>query len=205
MHRTVRRKPGEAKMDVVAVAQKFCAGWTSLDAEAVSLLFAPEGYSTDIAFGITRRRRDQVREHHRIWRTAVPEFVMLKEQAYEAGSTVIVKTLCYGTFSGGGLGGGKLKATFKSFRARAISVLELNEQSQILACTEYYDRSTMPNRGGPMHPSDRLSDRTRRRGRRAARNHRETLHRYSELANVNRLPLVDAGISPVIRERDEAV
>jgi len=49
-----------------------------------------------------------------------------------------------GTFSGGDLGGGKLKATFKSFRARAISVLELNEQSQILACTEYYDRSTMP-------------------------------------------------------------
>src|SRR5215831_1021671 len=55
-----------------------------------------------------------------------------------------VPPVCYGTFSGGDLGGSKLKATFKSFRARAISVLELNEHSQILACTEYYDRSTMP-------------------------------------------------------------
>ena len=131
-------------MDVVAVAEKFCAGWTSLDSEAFSMLFAPEGSYTDIAFGITRRGRDKVREHHRIWRTAVPVFVMLKEHAYGSGSTVIVKTVCYGTFSGGDLGGGKLNATFKSFRARAISVLELNEQAEILACTEYYDRSTMP-------------------------------------------------------------
>jgi hypothetical protein len=66
-----------------------------------------------------------------------------------------VKTVCYGTFSGGDLGGGKLKATFKSFRARAISVLELNEQSQILACTEYYDRLTMPIGDGT--PFDHLT------------------------------------------------
>jgi hypothetical protein len=31
-------------MDVVAVVEKFCAGWTSLDAEAFSRLFALEGY-----------------------------------------------------------------------------------------------------------------------------------------------------------------
>jgi hypothetical protein len=79
---------------------------------------------------------------------------MLNEHAYESGSTVIVKTVCYGTFSGGDLGGSKLKATFKSFRARAISVLELNGQSQILACTEYYDRSTMPI--GDETPFDQL-------------------------------------------------
>ena len=151
---TVRRKQGRAKMDVLAVAEKFCAGWTSLDAQAFSVLFAPEGSYTDIAFGITRRGRDQVREHHRIWRTGVPEFAMLNEHAYESGSTVIVKTVCHGTFSGGDLGGSKLKATFKSFRARAISVLELNGQSQILACTEYYDRSTMPI--GDETPFDQL-------------------------------------------------
>jgi uncharacterized protein (TIGR02246 family) len=89
---------GEANMDVGAVAEKFCAGWTSLDAEAFSMLFAPEGHYTDIAFGITRRGRDQVREHHRIWRTALPEFVMLNEHAYVSGSAVIVKTVCYGMF-----------------------------------------------------------------------------------------------------------
>jgi len=79
---------------------------------------------------------------------------MLNEHAYASGSTVIVKTVCYGTFSGGDLGGGKLKATFKSFRARAISVLELSEETQILACTEYYDRSTMPI--GDATPFDQL-------------------------------------------------
>ena len=107
----VRRKWGRTKMNVVSIADRFCAGWTSLDAEAFSTLFAPEGSYMDIAFGITRRGRDQVREHHRIWRTAVPEFAMLNERAYESGSAVIVKTICYGTFSGGDLGGGKLKAT----------------------------------------------------------------------------------------------
>jgi hypothetical protein len=41
-----RPKQGEAKMDVAAVAEKFCAGWTSLNAEAFGMLFAPEGYYT---------------------------------------------------------------------------------------------------------------------------------------------------------------
>jgi len=45
---------------------------------------------------------------------------------YESGSTVIVKTVCYVRFRVAISGGSKLKATFKSFRARAISVLELN-------------------------------------------------------------------------------
>jgi hypothetical protein len=42
------------------------------------------------------------------------------------------------------LGGGKIKATHKSFRARAIAVLEVNDRAEITACTEYYDRTTMP-------------------------------------------------------------
>ena len=53
-------------------------------------------------------------------------------------------------------GGGKRKPTFKSFRARAIAVLELNEDGQILACREYYDRSTMPI--GDETPFDDLAE-----------------------------------------------
>ena len=55
---------------------------------------------------------------------------------------MIVKFVCYGTFSGGDHGGSKLKATFK-FVLSSSYLGELNEQSQKLACTEYYDRSTM--------------------------------------------------------------
>lgn len=131
-------------MAIGAVADKFCAGWTSMDAAAFSELFAPDGYYIDIAFGVKRQGRNLIQDHHKLWRTAIPEFVMLNEESYEAGLVVTVKTVCYGKFSGGDLGGGKLKATGKSFRARAISVLELNDQFQIKACTEYYDRLTMP-------------------------------------------------------------
>ena len=47
-------------MNVIEVAEKFCAAWSSLDAEAFSSLFAPDGYHTDIAFGVTRRGRENV-------------------------------------------------------------------------------------------------------------------------------------------------
>jgi steroid delta-isomerase-like uncharacterized protein len=137
-------KTWESKMNVIEVAERFCAAWSSLDAEAFSSLFASDGYYTDIAFGVTRRGRENVREHHRIWRAAVPEFSMLPEHAHASGQIVTVQTICYGKFSGSDLGGSKIKATHKSFRARAIAVLEINERAEITACTEYYDRTTMP-------------------------------------------------------------
>jgi hypothetical protein len=40
---TVRRKQGRAKIDVLAVAAKFCAGSTSLNAEAFSVLLRRKG------------------------------------------------------------------------------------------------------------------------------------------------------------------
>ena len=131
-------------MTVIEVAEKFCAAWSSINGEAFSSLFAPDGYYTDIAFGVTRRGRENVREHHKIWRMAVPEFSMMLEHAHASGQVVIVQTICYGKFSGSDLGGSKIKATYQSFRARAIAVLEINDRAEITACTEYCDRTTMP-------------------------------------------------------------
>jgi len=131
-------------MNAIELAEKFCAAWSSLDSDAFGLLFAPDGYYTDIAFGIIRRGRENVREHHKIWRMAVPEFSMMPERTHASGQVVIVQTICYGKFSGSDLGGAKIKATHKSFRARGIVVLEINDQTEITACTEYYDRTTMP-------------------------------------------------------------
>jgi hypothetical protein len=102
-------------MNVIEVAEKFCAARSSLEAEAFSSLFAPDGYHTDIAFGVTRRGRENVREHHKIWRMAVPEFSMMPEHAHASGQVVTVQTICHGKFSGSDLGGSKIKATHKSF------------------------------------------------------------------------------------------
>jgi uncharacterized protein (TIGR02246 family) len=78
-------------MNLIEVAEKFCAAWSSPDAEAFSSLFAPDGYYTDIAFGVTRRGRENVREHHKIWRLAVPEFSMIPEHAHASGQVVTVQ------------------------------------------------------------------------------------------------------------------
>jgi hypothetical protein len=94
------------------------SGADSLDAEAFSSLFAPDGYYTDIAFGVTRRGRENVRENHKIWRMAVPEFSMMPEHAHASGQVVTVQTICYGKFSGSDLGGSKIKATHNSLQAK---------------------------------------------------------------------------------------
>jgi steroid delta-isomerase-like uncharacterized protein len=140
----MKSSKGKATMNVIEVAEKFCAAWSSLDAGAFSSLFARDRYYTDIAFGVTRRGRENVREHHKIWRMAVPEFSMMPERAHASGQVVTFQTICYGRFSGSDLGGSKIKATHKSFRARAIAVLEINDRAEITSCTEYYDRTTMP-------------------------------------------------------------
>jgi ketosteroid isomerase-like protein len=142
--KTIKASKERATMSVIEVAEKFCAAWSSPDAEAFGSLFAPDGYYTDIAFGVTRRGRESVGQHHKIWRMAVPEFSMMLEHAHASGQVVTVQTICYGKFSGSDLGGGKIKATHKSFRARSIVVLEINDRAEITACTEYYDRTTMP-------------------------------------------------------------
>jgi hypothetical protein len=43
-----RRKQEKAKMDVVAVAEKLCAAWTSLDAKAVSSARGPSFLHNDV-------------------------------------------------------------------------------------------------------------------------------------------------------------
>jgi uncharacterized protein (TIGR02246 family) len=137
-------------MDIVAIGDRWIAGWSSPDSDAFARLYALDGRYTDVAFGITRSGRNYVRRHHMHWRNAVPDFVMTRETVRAAANAVIVQAHCTGTFSGDDLVGGLLKATHKPFRCRTIAVLDLNEHHEIEWCTEYYDRSVMP--GGASTP-----------------------------------------------------
>jgi hypothetical protein len=92
--------------------------------------------------------------HHELWWKAIPDFVMKERHIRVADRSVVVEITAEGTFSGGDLGGGKMKATQKAFRGWTIAVLELNEVGEIVVCTEYYDRSIVP--GGEQPPFGEL-------------------------------------------------
>jgi hypothetical protein len=92
--------------------------------------------------------------HHEIWWKAIPDFVMKARHIRVADRSVVVEVTADGTFSGGDLGGGKMKATQKAFHGWSIAVLDVNEVGEIVVCREYYDRSIVP--GGEQPPFDEL-------------------------------------------------
>ena len=59
---------------------------------------------------------------------------------------VVVQAIGEGTFDGESLGGGKMVATGRTFRARLCAVLAVADDGKITRCSEYYDRSLMPER-----------------------------------------------------------
>jgi uncharacterized protein (TIGR02246 family) len=141
-------------MNLEQVGRNWVAGWNSRDSEAFSRLYTPDGEYVDPSFGIRRTGRSFLRMHHEIWWKAVPDFVMTARHIHVAARSVIVEVTAEGTFSGGDLGGGKMKATKKAFRGWSIGVLEVNEAGEIMICREYYDRSIVP--GGAQPPFDEL-------------------------------------------------
>lgn len=136
----------------------WCEAWSSPDSRAFSLLYAPGGRYTDIPFGITRVGHALVQKHHAHWHSAIPDFIMQCDQVMGADKLVVVQTLCTGVFSGADLAGGRMKATGKPFRCRAITVLNLDSDRLIQTCTEYYDRGVMP--GGAATLFDDLEEKS---------------------------------------------
>lgn len=129
---------------MVKFAEIWMDAWSKPDSEAFSNLYAEDGIYTDVPFGITRVGRDFVRKHHGNWWKAVPDFKKVNERTIVSGSTITVASIDTGTFSGRALAEGRMEATHRSFRAKAVTILDLNEQGKIERCVEYYDRLTMP-------------------------------------------------------------
>lgn len=111
----------------------------------------------DPAFGVLRRGRDFMKLHHQIWHRAISDFRMTSERIITGEDVVVVEAICEGTFDGEDLGGGRMTATGKPFRARMCAVLAIGEDNKIARCTDYYDRSLLPGgQEAPMRDLDNI-------------------------------------------------
>ena len=124
--------------------------WSKSNSDEFAELFREDGEYLDAAFGALRRGRDFMKLHHQLWHRAVSGFRMTPERITTGDAIVVVQAIGEGTFSGESLGGGKMAATGKAFRARLCAVLAIGDDAKIARCSEYYDRSLMP--GGQEAP-----------------------------------------------------
>ncbi|WP_290061318.1 nuclear transport factor 2 family protein [Amycolatopsis solani] len=130
------------------IARQWADAWSAPTPEDFVGLYAEDGEYFDVTFGVRRRGHDLIAAHHRLWRAAVPDFVMSVEDVHAGDGFVTVEVTGRGTFSGDDLGGGKMKATGKPFSGRSAAVLVLDRALKIVSCREYYDRAVMPG-GAP--------------------------------------------------------
>ena len=137
-------------MDVSSV-KRIASTWMDLllqkDAAAFAALFEEDGVYIDPAFGIARKGTKFVSIHHEKWHAAVPDFRADIERILVDGRTAIIQYLGQGTFNGEALGAQdhRVEPTGKTFKARAVVILDLSEAGRVRSCVEYYDRLSMPN------------------------------------------------------------
>ncbi len=139
------------------VGRQFIARWESPDAEAFADMFGENGEYVDTAFGLLRRGRDFMRNHHRLWHRAISDLRITEERIITGATDIVVLAICEGIFDGESLGGGIVVATGKHFRARLCIVLAIDEHGKIARATDYYDRSLMPEgHRAPMRDLDAI-------------------------------------------------
>ena len=126
------------------VGRSWVEGWNKSNADEFAHLFKEDGEYLDAAFGALRRGRDFMKLHHQLWHRAISGFRMTPERFIAGDAVVVVQAIGEGTFDGESLGGGKVLATGKTFRARLCAVLAIADDGKIARCSEYYDRSLMP-------------------------------------------------------------
>ncbi|UGY16295.1 ester cyclase [Bradyrhizobium septentrionale] len=134
-------------MNVEQVARHWLDQLQKPNSDAFARLFTQNGRYIDPAFGLARQGRDFVRLHHKKWHAAVPDFRANVERVLVDGQTAVIQYEATGTFDGEPLGAGEnaIQPTHKRFKARVVIVLDLDDDGQVKTCTEYYDRSIMPD------------------------------------------------------------
>ncbi|UGY16285.1 nuclear transport factor 2 family protein [Bradyrhizobium septentrionale] len=132
------------KQTLENIGRSWVDGWNKSNADEFAHLFREDGEYLDAAFGALRRGRDFMRLHHQLWHRAISGFRVAPERFIAGDSVVVVQAIGEGTFDGESLGGGKVIATGKAYRARLCAVLAVAEDGKITRCSEYYDRSLMP-------------------------------------------------------------
>lgn len=138
------------------IGRSWVERWGNSNSDEFADLYTEDGEYMDPAFGLLRRGRDLVKRHHQLWHRAVSDFRMKSERMIVGDAVVVVQAIGEGTFDGESLGGGKIAATGKHFRARLCAVLAVDDDGKIARCTEYYDRGLMPN--GEVTPARDLDE-----------------------------------------------
>ena len=133
-------------MNVTNIATQWLEHLNQPDSTAFADLFTEDGLYVDPSFGLARQGREFVRLHHRKWHVAVPDFKANLERVLVDGLTAVLLYEGTGTFTGESLGSSEkpMQPTHRPFKARAVIVLDLDENGLVKCCTEYYDRSIMP-------------------------------------------------------------
>lgn len=133
-------------MNVTDIATRWLDQLQQPDSVAFANLFTEDGLYVDPSWGLARQGREFVRLHHRKWHAAVPDFKAELERVLVDDMTATLLYEGTGTFDGESLGAGEnlMQPTHRAFKARAVIILDLDENGLVKCCTEYYDRSIMP-------------------------------------------------------------
>ena len=133
-------------MNVTDIATRWLDQLQQPDSAVFADLFTEDGLYVDPSFGLARKGREFVRLHHRKWHAAVPDFKANLERVLVDGLMAVLLYEGTGTFTGEPLGSSEnpIQPTHRPFKARAVIVLDLDENGFVKCCTEYYDRSIMP-------------------------------------------------------------
>lgn len=140
--------------DLESIPERWAAAWSQDDSAAFEALFSPKAVYTDHAFQVVSTN---IREHHKIWRTANPDFKVVLDPStpiWWAGDTdkngkkssCSFRTINRGTFTGGLP---TKKASGKSFQFSAMLHLTIQD-GLIVSMDEFYrdtfDESVPPEK-----------------------------------------------------------
>lgn len=133
------------KTTLESIGRSWVEGWNKSNSDEFAELFREDGEYMDPAFGILRSGREYMKFHHLLWHRAISGFRMTYERIIPGDNVVVVQAIGEGRFDGESLGDGKVVPTGKAFRARLCAVLAIGDDAKIARCSEYYDRSLMPD------------------------------------------------------------
>lgn len=133
------------KKTLESIGRTWVEGWNGSNSDSFAQLFRDDGEYLDPAFGLLRRGRDYMKFHHLLWHRAISGFRMTAERIIAGYAVVVVQAIGEGKFDGESLGDGKVLPTGNVFRARLCAVLAIGDDGKIARCSEYYDRSLMPD------------------------------------------------------------
>ncbi|MFG0267645.1 MAG: nuclear transport factor 2 family protein [Rhodopirellula sp. JB055] len=123
-------------MDLESRLREYYAAWSRQDADGVLAFFAPNSTFEDLAFAAEFEGLDQIRSFVDLTYAGSPDFEVHPTQIIVAKKTAAAAWTMQGTHSGDLPG---LPATEKAFQVRASSIVNFDDNGQILSIVDYWN------------------------------------------------------------------